>query len=290
MAAEHLGDGTFGAVLEAARTADHLGVHRVVLPDHVVISAQAHREREGFPYPLDASWFEPLTALAAVAAVTERVRLGTNVLIAPLRPAVLLAKQLASLDAISGGRVEVALGIGWQEAEYAAAGVAFDRRMSALVEQVRACRALWGEPPAGAQPALAGLGDLHSHPRPPQGDRLPVSLGVGLGPRNVARIVELGVGWAPAPMPVADFAAGVARLRAACADAGRDPATLAVTGAVTLPPQHVRAAEAGLPHPLAEAEALWDAGADTVIVHPLAHCDDLEDLPEFLSPLLAAAG
>ena len=158
------------------------------------------------------------------------------------------------------------------------------------MELVGACRALWGGAPAAAQPALGGLDDLHARPLPPQGDRLPLSLGVGLGPRNVARIVELGVGWAPAPMPVEDFAAGVARLRAACAEAGRDPASLAVTGAVTLLPQEVRAAEAGVPHPLAEVEALWAAGADTVIVHPLAHCDGLEDLPGFLAPLLAAAG
>ncbi|WP_166389324.1 TIGR03619 family F420-dependent LLM class oxidoreductase [Nocardioides ochotonae] len=290
MAIEHLAGGSFDGVLEAARIADRLGVHRVVLPDHVVMSAHAHRERDGFPYPLSASWLEPLTALAAVAAVTERVRLGTNVLIAPLRPAALLAKQLATLDAISGGRVEVALGVGWQQAEYAATGATFEGRTSALVELVGACRALWGGAPAAAHPVLAGIGDLHAQPLPPQGDRLPLSFGVGLGPRNVARIAELGVGWAPAPMPVEDFAAGVARLRAACVEAGRDPAPLPVTGAVTLLPQEVRAVDAGVPHPLAEVEALWDAGADTVIVHPLAHCDGLEDLPGFLSPLLAAAG
>src|SRR5687768_8682166 len=88
MGVDELYGGRFAGILEAATLADGLGVGLLVFPDHVTMSEQAHRDRVavGFPYPISTNWFEPLTALAAVATVTRRARLGTNVLIAPLRP------------------------------------------------------------------------------------------------------------------------------------------------------------------------------------------------------------
>ncbi|WP_141124868.1 LLM class flavin-dependent oxidoreductase, partial [Prescottella equi] len=81
--------------------------------------------------------------LSAVAAVTERVDLGVYVLVAPLRPALLLAKQIATLDVLSRGRTRIGVGVGWQQAEYAAAGIPFERRFGRLEETVAACRELW---------------------------------------------------------------------------------------------------------------------------------------------------
>src|SRR6185436_18984466 len=93
-----------------------------------------------FPFPPADPWVEPLTTLAAMAAVTSTVRLGTGVLITPLRPAVLLAKTIATLDNLSGGRVDLGVGLGWQREEYAAIGVSFTERWARHDDEIRACR------------------------------------------------------------------------------------------------------------------------------------------------------
>src|SRR3954471_13667820 len=124
--------GGWDRVFELARAADDAGVDRVVVSDHVVfgenLDAYARPESGGVeggrqPTGPDGHWLEPLTVLTAVAAPTTRVRLGTYVLLAALRRPVVLAKQLATLDVISGGRVDVGVGIGWQREEYEAAGL-----------------------------------------------------------------------------------------------------------------------------------------------------------------------
>ena len=98
--------GDFAPVAEVVRVADQAGIDLVSITDHVVMGENTHEYPYGpFPAPLDFPWFEPLTVLAVLAGVTQRIRLSTSVVIAPLRPAVLLAKQLATLDVMSRGRV-----------------------------------------------------------------------------------------------------------------------------------------------------------------------------------------
>ena len=138
-------------LLETARIADEAGIGQLVLTDHVVMGENLDRYPYGrFPYPLEEPWPEPLTTLAAVAGCTKRIRLGTGVLIAALRPAVLLAKTLATLDALSGGRVDLGVGTGWQREEYQALGLPFEARGARLDDTLRACRTLprRGSPPA----------------------------------------------------------------------------------------------------------------------------------------------
>ena len=108
-----------------------------------------------FPVPPDAPWFEPLTMLTAIAAVTTRVRLATGILIAPLRPAAFLAKQVATLDQISGGRVDLGVGTGWQREEYDAQGLAFEQRGQLLDDTLAACTVLWRDTPAAFDDADA---------------------------------------------------------------------------------------------------------------------------------------
>ena len=125
---------TFGAgewrrLVDLGRAADDAGVDRIVVVDHVVMGEHTENYAWGkFPVPPDAPWFEPLTMLTAIAAVTARVRLATGILIVPLRPAALLAKQVATLDQLSGGRVDLGVGTGWQREEYDAQGLPFERR------------------------------------------------------------------------------------------------------------------------------------------------------------------
>src|SRR5580704_15075684 len=120
---ERLYGGDFSRLVEAARQADEAGIDMLSITDHVVMGEHLENYPYGpFPMPLDYPWFEPMTVLSAVAAVTRNIRLSTGILISPLRPAVLLAKQLATLDVMSRGRVTIGLGIGCQREEYAASG------------------------------------------------------------------------------------------------------------------------------------------------------------------------
>ena len=175
---------------------------------------------------------EPLTTLAAIAGATSRVRLVTGILIAPLRQAVVLAKTVASLDALSGGRVDLGVGVGWQPEEYAAVGVPFERRWSRLDDTMRACRVLWRRVPASFTSPTVSFDDVYCTPLPAQA-RLPVWYGAAMTDRLAARIAELGDGWYPVGAPTAEeLRTGGDVARKAFAEAGRDPSTLGVRRAL----------------------------------------------------------
>src|SRR4051794_583866 len=155
---------TLPALPEVAAAIEAAGADQVVLSEHVVLGASglgAHGPGGGpFPFPPDELYPDPLVALAAVAVATTTVRLCTNILIAPLRPAVVLAKMAATVDALSGGRLELGLGTGWYTGEFEAAGVPFAGRGHRLEEQVRACRALWTGAPATFEGDTVSFSDM----------------------------------------------------------------------------------------------------------------------------------
>jgi probable F420-dependent oxidoreductase len=185
-------------LLDAARAAEASGVDQLVLADHVVMGARSDRYPFGtFPYGPEEPWPEPLTLLAAIAGVTERVRLATGILITPLRPAVLLAKSTATLDAVSGGRLDLGVGLGWQREEYRAAGVPWATRQTRFEDQLRACRALWTEePPVTFTSETASFGPTWCEPRPLQRP-IPLWFGTAATGRNLDLMRELGTGWMP---------------------------------------------------------------------------------------------
>ena len=218
----HLYGDDLAALTDLARIADDTGVDQLVMPDHVVMGPHLEKYPYGpFPLPLEEPWPEPLTLLAAWAGASSRVRLGTGVLITPLRPPALLAKMLATLDVLSRGRLEVGVGTGWQREEYLAEGLDFERRWQLFEDGLRACKALWREAPASFESPTLSFRDVWCLPRPVQPGGPPLWFGVALGPANLRRIAELGAGWMPMDSRPAALRAGIARIREAFGTAGR---------------------------------------------------------------------
>ncbi len=219
-----------GAVVDVARIADDAGIHQIVMTDHLAIGPRTDRYpfAAKFPYPPQEPWLEPLTVLAAFASVTSRLRLGTGVLIGPVRPALEIAKAVATIDVLSHGRVDLGLGTGWQREEFTDAGLPFIGRTARMEDAVRACRAVWEEePPVSFTSDTVSFTDLWCEPRPVQA-RLPIWFSGAANDATVRRVAELGDGWLPLTIPLEDVAATVERMRIAFRDAGRDPATLGV--------------------------------------------------------------
>lgn len=222
--------GEWRGFLDLARLVEDAGVDRMILVDHVVMGEHTDKYVWGkFPVPPDAPWFEPLTMLSAVSAVTSRVRLATGILIAPLRPAALLAKQVATLDQMSGGRVDLGVGTGWQREEYESEGLDFARRSQLLTDTIAACKTLWRDTPATFESPTLSFRNIYCEPKPLQPGGVPLWIAGTLHPRNVARIVDHGDAWIPIMgESVEGIADGAALLRKELTAAGRDPAKLQV--------------------------------------------------------------
>ncbi|MEU8136605.1 TIGR03619 family F420-dependent LLM class oxidoreductase [Streptodolium elevatio] len=229
-------DGDWRGFVDVARAAEDAGIDRVVLVDHVVMGPNTDKYVWGrFPTPPEAPWSEPLTLLAGMAAVTSRIRLATGILVAPLRGATLLAKTAATLDQISGGRLELGVGTGWQREEYDAAGLDWDLRGRLLTDTIAACKALWTQTPAAFASETVNFSDTYLMPKPVQPGGVPLWIGGTLNKRNLARIVESGDGWIPIMgLSTEDMARDVVTIRQALADAGRDPAALRVQGPIPM--------------------------------------------------------
>jgi probable F420-dependent oxidoreductase len=274
-------DGDWRTLVDLARAAEDAGVDRVVVSDHVVMGRNTHEYSWGkFPLPPEGPWLEPLTMLTAMAAVTSTVRLFTGVLIAPLRPAALLAKTVATLDVISRGRVDLGVGTGWQREEFEAEGLDFDRRGQLLTDTLAACRALWEQTPATFASESVRFADIFCEPKPAQA-RLPVWFSGVLHPRNVRRVVELGDGWIPIMgASIDDIRDGVARLREAYEDARRAPLDLQVRAPAVFVRGDLAATMASVPE-------LREAGATDVSVNLRAFCADLADAPAVLARMAA---
>src|SRR5262245_28431383 len=239
-----------------------------------------------FPFPIEVPWLEPLTVLAAIAGATSRVRLATGILIAPLRPAIVLAKTVATLDVLSQGRVELGAGVSWQREEFDAAGLDFAARAQRLDDTIAACRVLWRDSPASFASQTVSFERLWCEPRPVQPGGIPVWFSGTLHQRNLERIVRWGDGWIPIMTATrADLADGAKRLADAFAHAGRDARALKVRGSLEL-----RMGANGRPDlaaTLASAHELAAAGATDVQLGLLAFVRKPEQLDAFFGELRA---
>jgi alkanesulfonate monooxygenase SsuD/methylene tetrahydromethanopterin reductase-like flavin-dependent oxidoreductase (luciferase family) len=135
-------------ILDVGRLVEGVGFDDLCIGEHVVAADAAPAWAPRAPHPPTERFPEPLTTLAGLAAVTQRVRLVTCIVIASLRPAALLAKTAATLHELSNGRLVRGVSVSWMEPEYAALGVPFEERGARLDDVVAACRALWSSSPA----------------------------------------------------------------------------------------------------------------------------------------------
>jgi probable F420-dependent oxidoreductase len=191
-------------IRRAAMRAEALGYDSVWVSDHVVVP-RANVANFG------TTIFDPLITLAVVAGATSRVRLGTTVLIVPYRQAVVTAKMVSSLDALSGGRVILGVGAGWVAAESAMLGVPFPERGPMTDEYLRAMQELWTSPSPSFSGKYVQFDDLHFEPKPVQTPHPPIWVG-GHSRAALRRAVELGAAWHPINRSVDELRAGVAEL------------------------------------------------------------------------------
>lgn len=284
---ERLMGGDFAGVVDVARQADEAGIDMLAITDHVVMGEHLENYPYGpFPMPLDYPWFEPMTVLSAIAAVTKNIRLSTGVLISPLRPAVLLAKQLATLDVMSRGRVTIGLGIGWQKEEYDASGLPWENRYTRMDEQVAVCKLLWSTAPASFSGKTVTFDRIHAFPRPVQQGGIPMWFGLKPTEKNFARIADYGEGWIPMERKPEVLAVHIKALRDAFAAKGRDPASAHVR--VGLRPAALPGQDRpDLDSTFESASALIEAGATMIDFIPSAWCKTAAELPAFFKRLAA---
>ena len=235
-AAEPPGD--WQRLFDLATAADRAGIGRLVVSDHVAFGERLDRyadpARGGLaggrqPTGPDGAWLEPLTVLAMVGARTTRVRLCPMVLLAALRRPVVLAKTAATLDVLTGGRLDLGVGVGWQQEEYEAAGLDYRARGRLLDHTLEVCQALWTEPSASLSDGHLSFTDIHQMPKPTEGT-VPVWVSGTVNRRSMARLARFGSGWIPWGPDAADIVSGIARMREAVAAQGRDPGGIEVTG------------------------------------------------------------
>ena len=207
-----------------ARRAEEMGFDSVWLSDHFFYTFTRYG---GDPAPISA--LEPMTALAGLAAVTSRVRLGALVLCAPFRHPALLAKMAVTIDRISGGRLDVGLGAGWLEEEFDAFGFPYGGvgdRFAALEEALAALAVLQSDGPGTYEGSTVALHDARLLPAPVHG-RVPVWVGGKGGPRLLRLIARYADGWNVVwRVDLDDYARRVTSARDAFDAAGRDPSTL----------------------------------------------------------------
>lgn len=277
--------GDIEPMIELVRLAETKGFHFVSVADHVIMGDATDKYPYGsFPVPPEYPWYEPLTLLAALASRTTRIRMLTAILIAPLRSAVFLAKQIATLDAISKGRIEIGAGVGWQEEEYIASGVPFEGRFGRLVEQVQVWRTLWSEAPASFAGKTVAFEKLYSLPHPVQRGGVPIWLGLAPTERNVERMAELADGWLPVHQGDArQIAEGVEKIAAGFRAKGRDPATLKVRG--TIQPV-LKGGAVDLDDTLAATSDFLSAGVTHLEFTPIRWCRDPQDFAGFLDAVI----
>jgi probable F420-dependent oxidoreductase len=221
--------GTDPAVIrDYAQTAEELGYTHVLAYDHVLGANPASRPGWSPVYTYKDSFHEPFVLFGYIAGVTKKLELVTGVIIVPQRQTVLVAKQAAALDILSGGRVRLGVGIGWNPVEYEALGQDFKNRGRRSEEQVDLMRKLWTNELVTFKGRWHQVTDAGLNPLPIQRP-IPVWFGGGAD-QVLRRVARLGDGWLPLLGPDENCRAAIEKLRSYAREAGRNPESIGIEG------------------------------------------------------------
>jgi probable F420-dependent oxidoreductase len=230
--------------VQMAKAVEERGFESLWYPEHSHIPVSRETPWPGGPNgePLPEDYWhmhDLFNALSMAGAVTERLRLGTSVCLIGQRDPIWLAKQVASLDHLTGGRVELGIGFSWNREELEShVPWRWERRRDMVREKVLAMRALWADEPTGFEGEFVSVPPSLAFPKPVQrgAQGPPLTIGGGWGPKLLDAICDYADGWAPVSARPS-FAARMVPLREACERAGRDPATVQISifGATTEP-------------------------------------------------------
>ena len=215
--------GTIRAVVE---NAERLGFGTLWAPEHVVLfdthdSKYPYRDDGSFMARSDIDLLDPFIGLTYAAAFSKRIRLATGICLVPEHNPLALAKVIASLDSLSGGRVALGVGIGWSSEEFAAMGISFERRAQRTCEYIEVMRKLWGEEKSSFSGEFVRFDGVRSFPKPAQGGKLPVIFG-GESMPALRRVARLGNGWFGVKLNPEQAAAKIETLKSLLRERGRD--------------------------------------------------------------------
>jgi probable F420-dependent oxidoreductase len=212
-----------------AATVEELGFDSFWLPEHTHLPVREHLPPallEGIRFESYQRTLDPLVALATAAAVTETIGLGTGIVLAAQHDPILLAKQVATLDHLSRGRVTLGVGFGWNRAEGEDHGVDFVRRRAVVREHLAAMETLWSREQAEFHGEFVDFGPTWSWPKPVQQPRVRILVGGGATDSVFTAVVTFADGWLP--VGGGGLTQAIPRLHARAEEVGRDPATLCV--------------------------------------------------------------
>jgi probable F420-dependent oxidoreductase len=222
------------AIRDYVQAVEELGYAHLVAYDHVLGANTDTPERRGrrWPYTYQHQFHEPLVLFGYLAAITQRIGLVTGILILPQRQTALVAKQAAEVDVLSGGRLRLGVGLGWNEVEYEALGENFHNRGRRIEEQVTVLRALWTQPLVTFHGRWHHITDAGINPLPVQRP-IPIWMG-GSDERVLRRIARMADGWILVGAPSPETAERMNRIREYARQEGRDPATIGLEGAIVV--------------------------------------------------------
>lgn len=222
-------------LLEAARTAERLGFHSVWCTDHVVLPPERKaanpypRSTVDFAYTAGVRWLDPVATMGVIAGATERILIGTSVLVLPYRNPVVLANEVSTLDRLSEGRIVLGVGAGWIDEEFDAIGVPLAERGPRTDEGIRVLRTLWStEDPVSFEGRFTRFRDMAIATVPARAGGPPLFVG-GNSPAALRRTGRLADGWLGFEMYPEEVAEARRTIEGAARDADRDPAAITLS-------------------------------------------------------------
>ena len=234
---------------ELAREAEQRGFESLFIPEHTHIPASRRSPWPGGDELPREYWhtLDPFVALGVAAAATRSIRLGTGICLLTERDPIVNAKEAATLDLLSGGRFELAIGAGWNAEEMENHGTAFATRFRVMSERARAMKVIWAEEEPEFHGEFVDFDPIWSYPKPVQTPNPPILVG-GETDHTLRRVVEWADGWFPRGRGGFDPAEGMARLKRIADEAGRSMDTIGVSLFGASPNREAldRAAEAGM--------------------------------------------